>query len=68
MFFSYTVLSCPICMQQVHTPSEYHKMFDGFSGDFVGSCWCGADRYCMCTPSLAIDTVIEMVNEEHGEV
>lgn len=25
----------------------------------VGSCWCGSDSYCMCTPSLAIDCIIE---------
>ena len=25
----------------------------------AGSCWCGAnDRYCMCTPNLAIDLII----------
>jgi 8-oxo-dGTP diphosphatase len=24
-----------------------------------GSCWCGLDSYCMCTPSLAIDAIIE---------
>jgi 8-oxo-dGTP diphosphatase len=24
-----------------------------------GSCWCGLDEYCMCTPSLAIDCIIE---------
>lgn len=23
-----------------------------------GSCWCGQDAYCMCTPSLAIDVVL----------
>jgi len=23
-----------------------------------GSCWCGGDSYCMCTPSLAIDIVL----------
>jgi len=23
-----------------------------------GSCWCGQDSYCMCTPSLAIDIVL----------
>lgn len=23
-----------------------------------GSCWCGQDAYCMCTPSLAIDIVL----------
>ena len=26
----------------------------------VGSCWCGSDAYCMCTPSLAIDAIIEV--------
>lgn len=29
-----------------------------------GSCWCGADNYCMCTPSLAIDCIIEFGNEK----
>lgn len=29
------------------------------SGDPVGSCWAGVDGYAMCTPSLAIDLVIE---------
>ena len=23
-----------------------------------GSCWCGEDNYCMCTPNLAIDLII----------
>jgi 8-oxo-dGTP diphosphatase len=23
-----------------------------------GSCWCSADDYCMCTPSIAIDTIL----------
>lgn len=27
---------------------------------FRGSCWCGVDSYCMCTPSLAIDAIIEV--------
>jgi 8-oxo-dGTP diphosphatase len=26
--------------------------------DRPGSCWCGGDMYCMCTPSLAIDLII----------
>ena len=26
--------------------------------DRPGECWCGADAYCMCTPSLAIDLII----------
>ena len=24
-----------------------------------GSCWCSADDYCMCTPSLAIDLILK---------
>jgi len=26
--------------------------------DRPGSCWCGQDEYCMCTPSVAIDIVL----------
>ncbi len=26
--------------------------------DKYGSCWCGEDKYCMCTPNLAIDLII----------
>ena len=39
-------------------PYSWHG---GAPGDSPGgSCWCGkADGYCMCTPSLAIDLVIE---------
>ena len=29
-----------------------------------GSCWCGDDDYCMCTPSLAIDCIIEFRQKE----
>ena len=32
----------------------------------VGSCYCGEDKYCMCTPSLAIDAIIE-VHEPESE-
>lgn len=34
------------------------------SDSHVGSCWCGGDNYCMCTPSLAIDCIIEYGNEK----
>mmetsp|Transcript_31471 Transcript_31471/g.40460 ORF Transcript_31471/g.40460 Transcript_31471/m.40460 type:complete len:223 (-) Transcript_31471:54-722(-) len=33
--------------------------FNGGSPNIDGSCWCGWDRYCLCTPSLAIDCIIE---------
>ena len=29
-----------------------------------GSCWCGKDKYCMCTPSLAIDAIIEVPSND----
>lgn len=34
--------------------------WNGGSPHFQGSCWCGWDGYCMCTPSLAIDAIIEV--------
>ena len=34
--------------------------FAGGSPTVGGSCWCGKDGYCMCTPSLAIDAIIEV--------
>lgn len=30
-----------------------------------GSCWCSADDYCLCNPSLAIDTILVAPDEEH---
>lgn len=30
-----------------------------------GSCFCGADKYCMCTPSVAIDLIISSHDGEH---
>ena len=51
---SYSMMSrgktIPDCPYIWHGGSPSHK----------GSCWCGAeDQYCMCTPSLAIDAIIE---------
>lgn len=31
----------------------------------AGSCFCGHDKYCMCTPSLAIDLVISSGDDHH---
>ena len=33
-----------------------------------GSCWCGADKYCLCTPSLAIEAIIELSNGEEVKI
>lgn len=35
-------------------------MWHGGSPSHDGSCWCGWDKYCLCTPSLAIDAIIEV--------
>lgn len=35
-------------------------VWHGGSPTHNGSCWCGSDDYCMCTPSLAIDCIIEV--------
>eukprot|EP00903_Cladosiphon_okamuranus_P015209 g14057.t1 len=48
--------------------SDCPKRFAGGSKSHEGSCWCGWDGYCMCTPSLAIDTVVEVSNPATGEV
>ena len=38
-----------------------YKWNGGSPGDEIkGSCWCGLDSYCMCTPSLAIDAILEV--------
>ncbi|CAM9373519.1 unnamed protein product [Choristocarpus tenellus] len=44
------------------------RHFAGDSTAFEGSCWCGGDNYCMCTPSLAIDAVIELTDPHTGQV
>lgn len=37
-------------------------VWHGGNPEFKGSCWCSADQYCMCTPSLAIDAIITVKN------
>jgi 8-oxo-dGTP diphosphatase len=34
--------------------------------DRPGSCWCGGDAYCMCTPSVAIDIVLYSKTETNA--
>ena len=49
-------------LRSVHDASLVGKqmIFHGGypSQDRSGQCWCSADKYCMCTPSLAIDLII----------
>lgn len=58
VFFMSKTRSLDKCPYVWHggSPTQSHK----------GSCWCGADSYCMCTPSLAIDAIIELPSIEHG--
>jgi 8-oxo-dGTP diphosphatase len=49
-FIFYRQYSCPYLQWNGGTPVTSHP----------GSCWCGADSYCLCTPSLAIDAIIEV--------
>ena len=42
-------------------PYKWHGGSPAFPG---GSCWCGKDGYCMCTPSLEIDALIEVKDTE----
>lgn len=45
----------------IHINYDVRTRFAGGSTSHIGSCWCGSDQYCMCTPSLAIDAVIEVL-------
>jgi 8-oxo-dGTP diphosphatase len=36
--------------------------------NFKGSCYCGVDEYCLCTPSLAIDAIIEVLQKGSQDV
>ena len=47
--FGQSRFDCPVKWAGGY-PSQKHK----------GSCWCGVDGYCLCTPSLAIDAIIEV--------
>ena len=60
----YSRLSSPVSvdsypvsnLRQPKCPYVWH----GGSPSHNGSCWCGWDGYCMCTPSLAIDAIMEV--------
>jgi 8-oxo-dGTP diphosphatase len=53
-FLVYHQYSCPYIQWNGGNPVTSHP----------GSCWCGADSYCLCTPSLAIDAIIEVTSLE----
>lgn len=43
-----------VCPYTWHGGSPKSSKFSG------GSCWCGKDGYCLCTPSLAIEVILEL--------
>lgn len=43
-------------MKSIHCPQVWH----GGTPALKGSCWCGHDGYCMCTPNLAIEVIMEV--------
>jgi len=55
LFWDYSKFfaSCPIEVRAL-------KFHGGDPATNDGSCTCGTDGYCMCTPSLAIDAIIEV--------
>lgn len=55
-FTSHPMLRQPKCPYLWHGGSPSHN----------GSCWCEFNGYCMCTPSLAIDAIIEVDNQSNG--
>lgn len=65
--FVLTVLRVTLQSSRGDNSVEKHKddpncpyVWHGGSPTHKGSCWCGRDdKYCMCTPSLAIDAIIE---------
>ena len=52
-------------------PSLFHPScpykWNGGNPLFQGSCWCGWDSYCQCTPSLAIEAIIEVEGRGIGD-
>lgn len=56
------LLLSPINNMNGNCPFTWHGGSPKFN---TGSCWCGEDGYCMCTPSLAIDVIIEVLPSEH---
>ena len=42
------------------TPHQKEVSWNDGVRDRRGSCFCGDDAYCLCTPSLSVDVVIEL--------
>jgi 8-oxo-dGTP diphosphatase len=49
------------------SPYKCPYVWHGGSPTHNGNCWCGSDNYCSCTPSLAIDAIIEYQSEDKRE-
>lgn len=49
-------------------PYKSHGKFIPGAGEKAGSCWCSNDHYCICSPSLAIDSIIEFTEASDSVV
>jgi 8-oxo-dGTP diphosphatase len=58
LYLSFSTSSGDCCIRNhvTETTSVWHGGHP--AEDKFGSCWCGEDKYCMCTPNLAIDLII----------
>lgn len=53
----------PSLLPQSTGPSSIQQpVLHGTSLKHDGSCWCSPDKYCLCTPSLAIDVVLGKIS------
>jgi len=60
----WALLATMYCFLLMRSSCPYVAWHGGSPLDtFGGSCYCGKDQYCMCTPSLAIDAIIEITND-----
>ena len=53
----------------VRCPYQYRsvKFHGGDPSANTGTCTCGVDGYCLCTPSLAVDAILEVYAGGDGE-
>lgn len=68
-FILYTTIGLFSCSNSVCPYREWHggSPINSLNKP-QGSCWCGVDSYCMCTPSLAIDAIIETTDHKTSDI
>jgi 8-oxo-dGTP diphosphatase len=60
--YSLSSVSSPTTTMVVYKDMVYHG---GHPLDVKsGTCWCAADKYCMCTPNIAIDLILTTASRD----